>query len=765
MPPNTSALHRAARASGVILAGLTVVSAAVEPGDGVFLLDAPPDPTSSRNLAYIGNGAAKATASSALQGFDQHRPETVNDGVFGNASSWICAQDDAAPWLKIDIGREVSVSHVAFGRDRRGEFQDRLPTRVTLSESRDGTAWRPRAAIADLTRLPGYAAGRTVVIRFPPTICRFLKIEVNPGSCMDEFAVYSAAPIGSDNAPPRIEPVTAEQAPLFRKTGTDQPEDFTDLSGTRRFEVVNPGSTHLLVLFAAHPQVRWSPGVLRLAPGGRLPAQLTVVKAAAAGRIPLTYAIARSDQPFTSHGDRYRAGVDGETVQCVPVAPMLHASLLSRTRSILKDSLEKVTDPQMPAGTMIYTPGPYYRSAGIFARDLLYQLEGAGRFTVPADEVRHAVDFLALKQLTADRKVGAYTYPKGAIPDHVYPDGRYSWGPGLFYGDVTGHFRRPSMDEAMCFVTLAWHYGSKAGWDAAWKAWFHAKAARFADAWNSVPRNPATGLVTQWTTPGHVGANGIAEINGACVMWGFHDSYGFGGDDVGVSVLACNAARALADMHGHAGDAASATTWATTADAMRDAIRAQFNPAGYLPWGVGKAAPTMASPDITGYAVWSGILTDTQADAASDWFAERYRADLQAGGAADLFHQSAPFRGAVRMARKADDVSPGRHVWPDMRDGNHWENLAFGYNAYQDGGYWYYMSLGVAAALQRRHPDLAQDWVGKAYHDLHIAGPDHPFERIDGMKPVNNRYNASVGPLMGMGLPAQTGSIAITLRP
>ena len=113
------------------------------------------------------------------------------------------------------------------------------------------------------------------------------------------------------------------------------------------------------------------------------------------------------------------------------------------------------------------------------------------------------------------------------------------------------------------------------------------------------------------------------------------------------------------------------------------------------------------------------------------------------------------------MARKADDVSPGRHVWPDMRDGAHWENLAFGYNAYQDGGYWYYMSLGVAVTLARKHPDLAREWVGNAYADLAAADAHAPYERIDGMKPVNDRYNASIGPLMGMGRPATLGSVEV----
>jgi hypothetical protein len=217
-------------------------------------------------------------------------------------------------------------------------------------------------------------------------------------------------------------------------------------------------------------------------------------------------------------------------------------------------------------------------------------------------------------------------------------------------------------------------------------------------------------------------------------------------------------------MHERAGDAAKTREWEKNANAMRDSIRAQFRKDGYLTWGVGPMSPELASPDITGYAVWSGILSDEQADAASDWFAARYVADKKAGGAADLFHMTAPFRGTVRMARKADDVSPGKHVWPYMRDGKHWENLAYGYNAYQDGGYWYYMSLGVAAALNRKHPDLAREWVGNAYADLAGADANHPYERIDGDKPVNNRYNASVGPLMGMGRPATVASVPVNLR-
>ena len=112
------------------------------------------------------------------------------------------------------------------------------------------------------------------------------------------------------------------------------------------------------------------------------------------------------------------------------------------------------------------------------------------------------------------------------------------------------------------------------------------------------------------------------------------------------------------------------------------------------------------------------------------------------------------------MARKADDRHPGSHVWPHVAR-PHWENLAYGYSAYQDGGYWYYMSLGVAATLWRKHPAEARDWVASAYADLAAADGRSPYERIDGTTPVNERYNASTGQLAGMGMPAETYMIQI----
>ena len=563
-------------------------------------------------------------------------------------------------------------------------------------------------------------------------------------------ACFAAAPCRAQDS----------HAVAFYETGTSKGQSFVAVDLTQEFDVANLSASYVMLVFEPNPNAKLFPHVVRLAPHARQTVQMTIEPGV--DTFDLGYSIALADSPFRTDMDRYRAYNDGETDMFVPVPAALYSAMRTRAESILKDSRTLLTDPAMPPETYIYTAGPFYKAGGLFARDFLYTLEGAGRDDVTADEVKRAVDFLALKQLRDNRKVGNFTYAQGAIPDHVYPDGRYCWGPGAFYGDDTAHFHRPSMDEAMNFITLAWHYGYKAGWNAEWKSWFRANEEHFVKAWYSVPRNPHTGLITQWTTPGHLAGSGITETDGASVMWGFHDSYGFGGDDLGTSVLACNAARALADMFDHASDAASGIAWSATADAMQDSIRAQFNSAGYLPWGVGKMAPTMASPDITGYAVWSGILTKAQADAASDWFAARYEADKEAGGAADMFNMTPGLHGSVRMARKADDVTPGGHIWPNMT-APQWENLTYGYNAYQDGGYWYYMSMGVAATLWRKHPAEAEEWVAHAYADVTSDNGNNPYERIDGTKPVNNRYNASAGSLLGMGMPATISAIKVSI--
>ncbi len=93
----------------------------------------------SNNLALASSGA-KATASSTLPGYpDRHRIEYVNDGRYGNTSSWIPA--DPTGWVMIELPAAAILSHVILSRDRDRKLPDRLPDSFTISVSQDGRLW------------------------------------------------------------------------------------------------------------------------------------------------------------------------------------------------------------------------------------------------------------------------------------------------------------------------------------------------------------------------------------------------------------------------------------------------------------------------------------------------------------------------------------------------------------------------------------------------------------------------------------------------
>jgi hypothetical protein len=50
----------------------------------------------------------------------------------------------------------------------------------------------------------------------------------------------------------------------------------------------------------------------------------------------------------------------------------------------------------------------------------------------------------------------------------------------------------------------------------------------------------------------------------------------------------------------------------------------------------------------------------------------------------------------------------------------------YGCNAYQDGGYWYYMSLGIAVTLWHKHPAEAREWVANTYTDITTGNNSQP---------------------------------------
>ena len=161
-----------------------------------------PSPRSSRNLAWVGNGAAPATASAELPGFEMHRAKGLNDGVYGNAHSWIGGVSGAS--FKIELSRVAEIGSFHLGRDRTGAFADRSLGELKIETSIDGQTWQTVFERKGLSTLPGYRPTTTMEIHVAPVRAKWVRATVNPADvCLDEFEVYAPAD-GAVGELPRI---------------------------------------------------------------------------------------------------------------------------------------------------------------------------------------------------------------------------------------------------------------------------------------------------------------------------------------------------------------------------------------------------------------------------------------------------------------------------------------------------------------------------------------------------------------------------------
>ncbi len=104
-------------------------------------------PDSPANLALTSRGAVPR-ASSLLPGYAIHAVKHLNDGLYGNAHSWIAATV-GDEWAQIDLPAPARISRVVLSRDRNGQFSDRQILEADVRLSSDGQTWQ---TVASLTR-------------------------------------------------------------------------------------------------------------------------------------------------------------------------------------------------------------------------------------------------------------------------------------------------------------------------------------------------------------------------------------------------------------------------------------------------------------------------------------------------------------------------------------------------------------------------------------------------------------------------------------
>ena len=100
-----------------------------------------------RNVAAASNGAT-ASASGSRVSPNRHELRLVNDGVYGNSSSWM-SDSNGSGTLTITFAKTERIERVIWGRDREGKFTDRLATEYRLEAQTADGKWKTVADSSD----------------------------------------------------------------------------------------------------------------------------------------------------------------------------------------------------------------------------------------------------------------------------------------------------------------------------------------------------------------------------------------------------------------------------------------------------------------------------------------------------------------------------------------------------------------------------------------------------------------------------------------
>ncbi len=100
-----------------------------------------------RNVALAASGT-KATASGTLPGYEIHKLEHLNDGRVGNGRSWISSEAGRG-WVQLEFVKAERIERIVWGRDREGQFKDRLAAKYRVEVALATNDWRLVASSDD----------------------------------------------------------------------------------------------------------------------------------------------------------------------------------------------------------------------------------------------------------------------------------------------------------------------------------------------------------------------------------------------------------------------------------------------------------------------------------------------------------------------------------------------------------------------------------------------------------------------------------------
>lgn len=119
------------------------------------------------NVALASNGTT-ATSSGDTVVADRHELRFVNDGEYGNSRSWMSSEHGGG-WVMLEFPEERTVDRVGWGRDRKGEFTDRLATNYVIEVAGAAGEWRGVADASDrATKSSGDKAAQITLAGLKP---------------------------------------------------------------------------------------------------------------------------------------------------------------------------------------------------------------------------------------------------------------------------------------------------------------------------------------------------------------------------------------------------------------------------------------------------------------------------------------------------------------------------------------------------------------------------------------------------------------------
>jgi hypothetical protein len=342
--------------------------------------------------------------------------------------------------------------------------------------------------------------------------------------------------------------------------------------------------------------------------------------------------------------------------------------------------------PNTSRGILI-RPGSRDCYPAFWIRDYVLSLDSGA---ISLEEEMHALKFTICHQAMDDwRTYGGGFVPRGSIPDHITLDGQAIFYPGTLddaahQGGVWGPL--PPFDNAFFLIEMSWRLSVLHEEPQALD--FLCESLSLLDrlhiAFNSVPADPATGLVT------------CQDANRG-VSFGFTDTVIHTGHLLFASILRWKAALQMSELFPLMGLDWKAENYLKIAEKIRTNLPATFNHKS----GLFKASTESSNqPDVWGsaFAVYSGILDIKNSQRICESLAFLYRQGLIA------------WKGAIRHVP----------VGMDFDETTCWERVVRGFykNRYQNGAYWSMPTGWVAHALAQVDPRAAENLIGEFIAEL-----------------------------------------------